>query len=425
MRTFSYIILAFLALTFTWQVQPAYSQPGDTINVTATGIGKDKEAALKDALRAAVEQAVGVLVDAETVVVNDDLIRDKILTFSGGFVQTYKQLGEPRVRDDGLVYVRISAEVKRNELGAELRKTGVTKEPLDGESLIAERMTKIRSREDGIEMLKWMIEERLLNCISVSKAAEPRFDLNQNKVVLEIRTTLDYAKYSVFVKHFTDVLKKLGVQYEGSRAFTIERRNRTNRLVTAIDLVDSGTSRQVQFVPVQTRGGVRWESTDCMLYIGTSRWRVLASEGQKSRVDFGVYELPREIFDEIRNSLITLKEKLTIIALLDDEDRTVAIGKTPVCRPFYDLSTRFQQKAPIMFFPSLSRWEGDLSFWPGIPEHREEIYLDIPMDDMKRIRNIQFRYEKDAMAARDDSVQGRLPIFTPGQRGQGTFPRSQ
>ena len=95
MNTFFRIALVFV-LTWTCQVQllqgqiarMGQEQTGDTISVVATGIGKDRDEALKSALRAAVEQAVGVLVDAETLVTNDKLVTDKILTFSDGFVQT-------------------------------------------------------------------------------------------------------------------------------------------------------------------------------------------------------------------------------------------------------------------------------------------------------------------------------------------------
>ena len=36
----------------------------------------------------------------------------------------------------------------------------------------------------------------------------------------------------------------------------------------------------------------------------------------------------------------------------------------------------------------------DYGFYPGSPEHKEEIYLDIAIDDMKNIRKIQFRYDE-------------------------------
>lgn len=50
------------------------------VEVVATGIGNDKEAARKDALREAVAQVVGALVVTRSEVDNDELIASKILT---------------------------------------------------------------------------------------------------------------------------------------------------------------------------------------------------------------------------------------------------------------------------------------------------------------------------------------------------------
>ncbi|MBQ3337498.1 MAG: hypothetical protein IJG80_08855, partial [Selenomonadaceae bacterium] len=49
-------------------------------NVTVTGTGMTPSEAENDALRAAVENTVGVLVDSETLVQNSMLIHDQIYT---------------------------------------------------------------------------------------------------------------------------------------------------------------------------------------------------------------------------------------------------------------------------------------------------------------------------------------------------------
>src|SRR4051812_43562523 len=78
----------------------------DFQSVIAEGIGETPENALKDAFRNAVQEVVGALVDAETHIKNDAIISDKVLTYSGGFVKTYKELAK-EVKD-GLHTVRIS-----------------------------------------------------------------------------------------------------------------------------------------------------------------------------------------------------------------------------------------------------------------------------------------------------------------------------
>ena len=61
-------------------------------NVTVTGSGITPSDAENDALRAAVENTVGILVDAQTLVENSMLIEDNIYTQSRGFVNNYSRL---------------------------------------------------------------------------------------------------------------------------------------------------------------------------------------------------------------------------------------------------------------------------------------------------------------------------------------------
>lgn len=68
-----------------------------------------RELAVHDALRNAVEQAVGTLVDAETRVLNYQLIEDSILLKSQGYVSTYSVITS-RIESD-IYYVLISATI--------------------------------------------------------------------------------------------------------------------------------------------------------------------------------------------------------------------------------------------------------------------------------------------------------------------------
>lgn len=58
-----------------------------TVKVRGKGVGVTKAEALKDAYRDAVERAVGLFVDAEQFVKNDELIKDQILTQSNAYIK--------------------------------------------------------------------------------------------------------------------------------------------------------------------------------------------------------------------------------------------------------------------------------------------------------------------------------------------------
>ena len=87
--------------------------------VIVTGVGTDPEKAIQNAFSQAIEQAVGVLVDAETVVKNDQLIRDEILTYSRGYMEKYEVV--KRWQEDGLHHATIRAVVARDKLVEKLR----------------------------------------------------------------------------------------------------------------------------------------------------------------------------------------------------------------------------------------------------------------------------------------------------------------
>ena len=77
-----------------------------------TDIARDK--AIVDAQRKAVEQAVGVLMSSESIVENYDLLSDRILTQSAGYIKSYQVLDEKK---DGNEYrVRIQADIGLGDL---------------------------------------------------------------------------------------------------------------------------------------------------------------------------------------------------------------------------------------------------------------------------------------------------------------------
>ena len=117
MKKFSAII-CFLMIIFG---STAFAK---TVTVTGTGI-TDSEAE-NDALRAAVENTLGVLVDSETLVQNSMLIRDQIYTQSRGFITDYSVLSRENV--NGLWRVTINAVVDdqpNSKLMNELTRLGI------------------------------------------------------------------------------------------------------------------------------------------------------------------------------------------------------------------------------------------------------------------------------------------------------------
>ncbi|MBN1782841.1 hypothetical protein JW948_17020 [bacterium] len=95
--------------------------------VTATGMGSiiggdvahARDDAIEDALRKGLEDVMGLMVSAETLVENSMLIEDKIYSKTQGYIQTYQVLREGK-RDEMLYEVTVRALVKTADLKSDL-----------------------------------------------------------------------------------------------------------------------------------------------------------------------------------------------------------------------------------------------------------------------------------------------------------------
>jgi hypothetical protein len=123
-KAFSFVV--FLLFIFTLPVI-AFSQDGEE-QVVVTGMAdgttaKARDEAVDDALRSAVEQAMGSYVSSETLVENMILIEDRIYSETRGYIKSYEVLKEKT--DGGAYQVKISAVVKTGKLAGDLESIGL------------------------------------------------------------------------------------------------------------------------------------------------------------------------------------------------------------------------------------------------------------------------------------------------------------
>lgn len=114
-------IICLLAVVFCFCI-PVSAQP-----ITVAGYGTTADEAERDALRNAVEQAVGTLVDSATLVQNNMLINDEIYTQSRGYITNYTVLSQKLTGDD-MYEVTVNADVDTNpnsKLMSELTRLGI------------------------------------------------------------------------------------------------------------------------------------------------------------------------------------------------------------------------------------------------------------------------------------------------------------
>ena len=82
--------------------------------IVVTGEGFSFEDAKQQAFKKAVEKEVGVIVDSERIVVEQDLISNQILTYSGGYVTSYTLIEHYPIGE--LQYVKLDVTVASSKL---------------------------------------------------------------------------------------------------------------------------------------------------------------------------------------------------------------------------------------------------------------------------------------------------------------------
>ena len=106
------IALAALVLCLFWAATVLAA------SVTATGQGATEREALHAAMREAIEQKIGVLVDSQTYVENYRVIHDRIYTHSEGYIAGYDILKSEY--KNGYYEITLRADVREDLLNTDL-----------------------------------------------------------------------------------------------------------------------------------------------------------------------------------------------------------------------------------------------------------------------------------------------------------------
>ena len=80
-----------LLFAFITAINVMYSQTTENIvTLTTSGTGKTIEEAKNNALRSAIEQAFGAFISSKTEILNDEIVKDEIVSLSGGSILNYE-----------------------------------------------------------------------------------------------------------------------------------------------------------------------------------------------------------------------------------------------------------------------------------------------------------------------------------------------
>ncbi|MCY2990030.1 MAG: hypothetical protein NTY19_19475, partial [Planctomycetota bacterium] len=152
---------------------------------------------------------VGAEVNAKTLVENDELVQDRVLVFSDGFVKDYKDLGCRQ--EAGLCYRKILAYVQRRDLRSDAVDSS---EDGNARRLYAEAYSKVQRHRIGMLLLQEALDSFNANMLDAKLA-----DLGQPEV---LPNDLDRVR----------VTCRLTVQVQSNRYEQV--RQKVERVLTAI-----------------------------------------------------------------------------------------------------------------------------------------------------------------------------------------------
>jgi hypothetical protein len=139
--------------------------------VVVTGMGVTVEEATKNAWTEAIATVVGSLVDQETIISNETVIKDQVLSASAGMIEDYEILGTSI--DNGLVQVEMRAVVRKTQLSQTLRNHDMVTTSIGGTAVHARLVSERKKADDARAFFMEAIEPFLdASLVSVTARSE-------------------------------------------------------------------------------------------------------------------------------------------------------------------------------------------------------------------------------------------------------------
>ena len=190
MKHLKLFLLVFVACLIGNRV---YAQQSDNVTLVVSADGPTKDEATKIALRSAIEQAYGAFVSANTTILNDELVKDEIVTVSSGNIKEYKEIASEQM-PNGNIYVTLQATVSISNLisyaqskGAETEFAGAT----FGMNLKLKELNK-QNESKVIDNLSQMLKSLPSLFDYKLTLEEPRLSHTQNEVLISGEISILY-----------------------------------------------------------------------------------------------------------------------------------------------------------------------------------------------------------------------------------------
>jgi hypothetical protein len=134
-----------------------YAQDDKTVTLVVSGQGKTQDEAKQNALRSAIEQAFGTFISSKTEILNDNLVKDEIVSIASGNVQKYDVVSQVELPNAGYA-ITLSATVSIDKLTSFAESKGVVVEFKGGMFGATIKLQKLNEESEYISIKNLLVQ---------------------------------------------------------------------------------------------------------------------------------------------------------------------------------------------------------------------------------------------------------------------------
>ena len=228
--------LKFLTLFVLLNFSLVFSQNDKTVTLTVSAQGQTISEAKQNALRDAIEQAFGTFISSNTEILNDELVKDEIVSVSNGNIQKFEVISEVQIPDGGY-FTTLKATISVTKLTSFVESKGGVVDLRGGEFSYNIKKEEFYTKTE-FNALQSFITTRLRSQIFYNYTIEsksPKVDGENYSIDIEIGIKANNNLFSFF----SDLFKLL--ENISLNSTNVTFRNESNLPVYQIEIKDGAS----------------------------------------------------------------------------------------------------------------------------------------------------------------------------------------
>ena len=207
-------------LLFFLQINLFSQNENQVVSLTVTSQGGSQEEAKNNALRNAIQQTIGVFISANSTILNDNLVKDEIVSISNGTIQKYQILDEGEL-SNGIYFVTLNAEVSVTKLNSFIENKGV-KSSFNGSLFsfnIKQKELSTINETKAIQDLKLITDQLLKQTFEYDlKVGDPKNEDGEWVVPIDFKSYLNF-NFVTFYNLVINTMESLSLPLEEQNSY--------------------------------------------------------------------------------------------------------------------------------------------------------------------------------------------------------------